>query len=65
MLHETLNFSSDAIEAQLGHRVPDRLGVAYNRNKHLDERRMMIQVRSDYLDKIRDVNSQAFDGFRA
>ena len=53
MLHETLGISPDAIEAQLGHRVPDRLGSAYNRTKHLDERRKMMQVWADYLDKIK------------
>jgi len=53
MLHETLNFSPDAIEAQLGHRVPDRLGSAYNRSKHLTERVKMMQVWSDYLERLR------------
>ena len=53
MLHETLNFSPDAIEAQLGHRVPDRLGSAYNRSKHLEERTRMMQDWADYLDKIK------------
>ena len=53
MLHETLNFSPDAIEAQLGHRVPDRLGSAYNRSKHLEERTRMMQAWADYLDKIK------------
>lgn len=53
MLHETLNFSPDAIEAQLGHRVPDRLGSAYNRSKHLKERTKMMQAWADYLDLIK------------
>ncbi len=53
MLHETLNFSPDAIEAQLGHRVPDRLGSAYNRSKHLTERVKIMQVWADYLDEIK------------
>lgn len=53
MLHERLNFSPDAIEAQLGHRVPDRLGSAYNRAKHLEERRLMMQVWADYIDAIK------------
>lgn len=53
MLHEILQFSPDAIEAQLGHRVPDRLGSAYNRSKHLEERVRMMQVWADYLDKIK------------
>ncbi len=53
MLHETLGFSPDAIEAQLGHRVPDRLGDAYNRTKHLDERYQMMQAWADYLDTLK------------
>ena len=53
MLHETLGFSPDAIEAQLGHRVPDRLGTAYNRTQHLDERTRMMQEWADYLDKVK------------
>ncbi len=55
MLHETLGFSPDAIEAQLGHRVPDRLGAAYNRTKHLDERYRMMQAWADYLDNLKAV----------
>ena len=53
MLHEILQFSPDAIEAQLGHRVPDRLGAAYNRTKHLEERRRMMQAWADYLDSLK------------
>jgi integrase len=49
MLHETLGFSPDAIEAQLAHRVLDRLGTAYNRAQHIEERTRMMQVWSDYL----------------
>lgn len=53
MLHETLGFSPDAIEAQLGHRVPDRLGTAYNRTQHIEERKRMIQAWADYLDGLK------------
>ena len=53
ILHETLKFSPDAIEAQLGHTVPDRLGSAYNRTKHLDERKIMMQKYADYLDGLK------------
>ena len=52
-LHERLGFSPDAIEAQLGHRVPDRLGRACNRTKHLDERIRMMQAWADYLDGLK------------
>lgn len=53
MLHETLKFSPDAIEAQLGHAVPDRLGSAYNRTKHLEERKIMMQAWANYLDELK------------
>ncbi len=53
MLHEILGFTPDAIEAQLAHVVPDRLGRAYNRTQFLDERRRMMQQWSDYLDSLK------------
>ena len=55
LLHEVLGFSPDAIEAQLAHAVPDRLGRAYNRTQHLAERRKMMQQWADYLDGLKSV----------
>ena len=53
MIHEILHFDPDAIEAQLAHAVPDRLGRAYNRTQHLAERQKMMQEWTDYLDKLK------------
>lgn len=53
LLHEVLGFSPDAIEAQLAHTVPDRLGRAYNRTTHIAERRRMMQQWADYLDGLK------------
>jgi len=53
MLHEILQFTPDAIEAQLAHAVPDRLGRAYNRTQHLAERKKMMQTWADYLDGLK------------
>ncbi len=53
MLHEILQFTPDAIEAQLAHAVPDRLGNAYNRTRHLAERKHMMQTWADYLDGLK------------
>jgi integrase len=53
MLHEILQFTPDAIEAQLAHAVPDRLGRAYNRTSHLAERKKMMQQWADYLDALK------------
>jgi integrase len=54
MLHEILHFTPDAIEAQLAHAVPDRLGRAYNRTQHIQERRKMMQTWADYLDGLKE-----------
>jgi len=53
MLYETLGFSPDAIDAQLAYKVPDRLGGAYNRAQHLEERTRMMQAWADYLDGLK------------
>ncbi|MGZ8245170.1 MAG: hypothetical protein ACXWT9_16325, partial [Methylomagnum sp.] len=52
-LDEVLGFRVDIIEQQLAHTVRDPLGRAYNRTKHLDERRRMMQAWADYLDGLR------------
>lgn len=41
------------IEAQLAHAVKDSLGRAYNRTEFLEQRRKMLQMGADYLDKLR------------
>ena len=41
------------IEHQLAHSVSDALGTAYNRTKFLKERKTMMQLWADYLDKLK------------
>jgi integrase len=53
MLAEQLHFPVDIIEHQLAHAVRDPLGTAYNRTTNLKERKAMMQVWADYLDKLR------------
>jgi len=53
LLDECLNFPPELIEHQLAHAVKDPLGRAYNRTKHLPQRKIMMQTWSDYLDKLR------------
>lgn len=53
ILHEELHQKPEVIEHQLAHKVPDALGSAYNRTKFLKERRAMMQLWSDYLDKLK------------
>lgn len=50
MLDEVLGYPPHVIEHQLGHVVRDPLGRAYNRTRHLDQRREMMQRWADYLD---------------
>jgi integrase len=56
LLDEVLKFRPDYIEHQLAHSVKDPLGRAYNRTTHLDERRKMMQVWSDYLTDLKNNN---------
>jgi len=52
ILDEILNFPVDWIEHQLAHSVKDANGRAYNRTKHLEQRRGMMQTWADYLDQL-------------
>jgi integrase len=52
ILDEVLNFPVDWIEHQLAHSVKDANGRAYNRTKHLEQRRGMMQKWADYLDEL-------------
>lgn len=53
ILDEVLKFRPELIEHQLAHAVRDPLGRAYNRTKHLPERKAMMQAWADYLDKLK------------
>lgn len=53
LLEEQLKYRPEIIEQQLAHNVRDPLGRAYNRTKHLEERRAMMQAWADYLDQLR------------
>jgi len=52
ILDEVLNFPVDWIEHQLAHSVKDANGRAYNRTKHLPQRRTMMQAWANYLDDL-------------
>lgn len=53
ILDEVLGVRPDLIEHQLAHAVRDPNGRAYNRTAHLVERRKMMQLWADYLDKLK------------
>lgn len=54
LLHEKLGYAPDIIERQLAHAVKDANGTAYNRTQFIEERRKMMQVWADYLDKLKN-----------
>ncbi len=53
LLAEELHQKPEVIEHQLAHKVPDALGTAYNRTKFLKERKGMMQLWADYLDRLK------------
>lgn len=53
MLDEQLGFPPHIVEQQLAHAVQDATGRAYNRTKHLKERKAMMQNWADYLDRLK------------
>ena len=53
ILDEQLNVRPEIVEQQLAHTVRDPLGRAYNRTKHVAERRKMMQRWADYLDELK------------
>jgi len=55
LLDEVLEFKTDWIEHQLAHAVKDANGTAYNRTKHLPQRKVMMQEWADYLDNLRAI----------
>lgn len=55
ILDEVLGVRPDFIEHQLAHAVKDANGRAYNRTTHLKQRREMMQMWADYLDKLAGV----------
>ncbi len=54
ILVERLGYPVEVVEMQLGHRVRDVHGRAYNRTEWLGNRREMMQAWADYLDRLRD-----------
>ena len=53
LLDQELGYRPDLIEQQLAHVQKDPNGRAYNRKKHLVQRREMMQCWADYLDSLK------------
>ena len=55
ILEEVLEFPIELIEQQLAHQVKDMHGRAYNRTKHLEKRKIMMQRWADYCGEIKKI----------
>ncbi|MEQ6886468.1 integrase arm-type DNA-binding domain-containing protein [Salicola sp. Rm-C-2C1-2] len=53
VLVERLGYPENIVEMQLGHKVPDVHGRAYNRAQWIEERQSMMQKWADYLDELK------------
>ena len=53
MIERIKGISADVIEAQLAHSKSGPLGSAYDRAEFMDQRRIMMSVWANYLDKLR------------
>ena len=53
ILDEVFHVRPEYIEHQLAHTVKDPNGRAYNRTTHVEERKKMMQLWSDYLDDLK------------
>jgi integrase len=49
---EKMNYQFDVVDAQLAHAKQNSLGEAYDRAKYLQQRKVMMQDWSDYLERI-------------
>jgi integrase len=65
VMDEVLGIRPDFIEHQLAHAVKDANGRAYNRTAHIRERHTMMQAWADYLDSLRDPQSNVVPMRRA
>ena len=50
---EKLNVTPDVVEAQLAHGKSGPLGMAYDRAEYMEQRRAMMKLWADYLDRLR------------
>jgi len=53
-LNEMKGIRGDAVEMQLAHRDSDTIRDTYNHAQYLEERKEMMQIWSDYLDKLKN-----------
>lgn len=61
ILEEVLDYPIEIIEQQLAHKVKDMHGRAYNRTKHLEKRKKMMQHWSNYCDEIKEQYKKSID----
>jgi integrase len=65
ILEETLGFDAKIINMQLAHVMKDPNGDAYRRAQFLDERRLMMQIWADAIDRLRQGDDPETVAYRA
>ncbi len=55
-----MGFRADVIEAQLAHKEPDAVRLAYNRAEYTEERRKMMKEWADYLESLKEMNGASY-----
>ena len=64
-IREKLDYEPDVIECQLAHKAAGPLGEAYNRAQFLQQRTVMMQEWSDYLDTVAAKSQVITPNFKA
>jgi len=59
-----LGYNADLIEIQLSHSQANKIRAAYNHAEYLEERIIMMQEWSDYLDKLQNKESASLSGYQ-
>ena len=62
-IREKLNWNSEIIERQLAHKPSGSLGSAYDRTQFIDQRKIMMQSWSDYLENLASNKTVIFGNF--
>ena len=62
-IREKLKWDSEIIERQLAHKPSGSLGSAYDRAQFIDQRKIMMQDWSDYLENLAQNKTVIFGNF--
>ena len=64
LIRQELGFDEEPIERQLGHATKGSLGAAYNRADFIEQRKLMMQAWSDYLNLLKEGGAKKIIPFK-